>query len=167
MSIAEQMNEILRLSKLQDKKDAETASEIAALKKEISRYSDRDGNAHIELIYLDDNPFNKIDLRICDFGVADNIYVCESDEVMALKDKAKALTDELNVIATASAEMLEDQAKCYERRIKELEAANAKYKSALENIIIWAKGSTCEMCGVKEMTETDAYDIASEALKED
>lgn len=52
-------------------------------------------------------------------------------------------------------------------RMFELKAANAKYKSALENIIIWAKGSTCEMCGVKEMTETDAYDIASEALKED
>jgi len=145
MIIAEQMNEImneiLRLSKLQDKKDAKTASEIAALKKEISRYSDRDGNAHIELIYPDDNPFNKIDLRICDFGVADNIYVCESDEVMALKEKVKAL-----------------------------EAANAKYKSALGHIGSDKEYGECDLdydgkvCNCKGCEDTR---IAREALRED
>lgn len=48
---------------------------------------------------------------------------------------------------------------------KHAQADNKRLVEALEKIVIWAKGSTCEICGEKEMTDTDAYDIAREALK--
>jgi hypothetical protein len=51
---------------------------------------------------------------------------------------------------------------------RQLEKANieiARLREALKDIVIWAEGSTCEICGVKKMTETDAYDYAMKALE--
>ena len=58
-----------------------------------------------------------------------------------------------------------DRVEDLSERLKVMEAENKQLREALENIVIWAKGSTCEICGVKEMVDTDAYDIAREALK--
>ena len=51
------------------------------------------------------------------------------------------------------------------QRIDEMTAENKRLREALEDIVIWAKGSTCEICGIKKMTETDAYDYARKALR--
>lgn len=45
-------------------------------------------------------------------------------------------------------------------------AENTALREALENIVLWAKGSTCEICGEKKMTDTDAYDYAKVALEQ-
>lgn len=53
-------------------------AENERLKREVDRYSNRDGNATIELCKpTDDNPFNSVELTHVNFGVADNIYVVE------------------------------------------------------------------------------------------
>lgn len=82
-----------------------------------------------------------------------------------LKGYNAALREELTV-TVGVLEQVQVERDGLKQRIGELEALSAKYRTALENIIIWAKGSTCEMCGVKEMIDTDAYDIAREAFKE-
>ena len=52
---------------------------------ENKRLSDRDCNAKIELCYNDgNNPFSRESLRVIDVGVADNIYVVESETVKRL-----------------------------------------------------------------------------------
>uniref|UniRef100_A0A6M3LRF6 Uncharacterized protein n=1 Tax=viral metagenome TaxID=1070528 RepID=A0A6M3LRF6_9ZZZZ len=52
------------------------------------------------------------------------------------------------------------------KRLEKAHEEIARLKGVLEDIVIWAKGSTCEICGVKKMTDTDAYDYAQQALKE-
>ena len=50
--------------------------------REIERLINREGNAHIEIIVpTNDDPFRRFDLKVCDFGVADNCYVAECPEV--------------------------------------------------------------------------------------
>ncbi len=59
-------------------------------------------------------------------------------------------------------ETARDLSKRLEKAYEEI----ARLQGALEDIVIWAEGSTCEICGVKKMTDTDAYDYARKALKE-
>lgn len=71
------------------------AKDYEALRAENERLGKRDGNANIELILPEkDDPFNRIDLKIVDFGVSDNCYVVTSEEIETLKAKlseAKAI----------------------------------------------------------------------------
>ncbi len=60
-------------------------------------------------------------------------------------------------------ETVRDLSKRLEKAYEEI----ARLEDALEDIATWAEGSTCEICGVKKMTDTDAYDYARKALKED
>lgn len=60
-------------------------------------------------------------------------------------------------------ETARDLSKRLEKAYEEI----AILRGVLRDIVIWAEGSTCEICGVKKMTDTDAYDYARKALKED
>ncbi len=51
-------------------------------------------------------------------------------------------------------------------RLEKAQEENELLREALRDIVVWAEGSTCEICGVKKMTDTDAYDYARKALKE-
>lgn len=54
--------------------------EIAEIKTEVKRLADRDGKATFQLFRpTTEDPWNKIALRIVDFGVADNTYIVEED----------------------------------------------------------------------------------------
>jgi hypothetical protein len=47
----------------------------------------------------------------------------------------------------------------------ELRAKNERLKQCLFDIKLWCEGATCEICGVKEMKDTDCYDYVMKALK--
>lgn len=58
-------------------------SECEKKDKEIERLSARDCNATIQLVWpREDDPWNKISLKIVDVGVSDNIYVVECQEIV-------------------------------------------------------------------------------------
>jgi len=71
---------------------------------EIERLRMRDGNAAISLLLpTEANPFERDDVYVLDFGVADNCYLVESPEVKKLLDdlaaaytNRTALTDNIN-----------------------------------------------------------------------
>jgi hypothetical protein len=77
----------------------ESDKQLTEAKAEVERYRKRDGNATIELNYKDKSyPFNREDLQIADFGVADNGYVVTSPLVESFierAEKAEAERDEL------------------------------------------------------------------------
>ena len=59
-------------------------------------------------------------------------------------------------------ETARDLSKRLERAYEEI----ARLREVLERIKLWCEGSTCEICGVKKMTDTDAYDYVQKELKE-
>lgn len=80
--------------------------EIEELRAEVKRLADRDGKASISLIVpTAEDPFGRIPLKICDFGVADNCYVTESPEI----EKLKA---ELDEAVKAFLKAIEDEPEC-------------------------------------------------------
>jgi hypothetical protein len=58
-----------------------------------------------------------------------------------------------------------EREKSPQRRLEKANIEIARLREALKDIVLWAEGSTCEICGVKKMTETDAYDYAMKALE--
>ena len=66
---------------------AEQPAKLAAAESEARRYSERDGNAKIELVHPD---CSREQLKIVDFGVADNCYV-----VKRTKQPRKATVEEV------------------------------------------------------------------------
>ena len=66
---------------------------------ENKRLGNRDGNAHIELVLeKDGHPFYRIPLKVVDFGVADNIYVVESDDIQTTFTENTTLRERLNPV---------------------------------------------------------------------
>ncbi len=81
----------------------EALDEIDTLRAEVKRLSNREGTAHIELCYnADGNPFEREDLALLDYGVADNCYVVESklfDGIQATIKDLHARLEAVEVIA--------------------------------------------------------------------
>lgn len=75
----------------------------------------------------------------------------------ALKEKEEEHTEEMRILNELRESLMGDN----ERLKKETE----KLRAALQSIKIWCEGSTCEICGKKEMTDTDCYDYVMKALK--
>ena len=85
-------DEWIRLGNLYAKRSEE--KRLKELKKEIERYSSRDGNANIELCYNDGkNPFAREELKHIDFSVSENSYVVESKMVNSFEARLKPLRE--------------------------------------------------------------------------
>ena len=52
-----------------------------------------------------------------------------------------------------------------EGQVAVLTAENKRLREVLGNIKLWCEGATCEICGIKEMKDTDCYDYVTEALR--
>jgi hypothetical protein len=73
-------------------------SAVDAVQLEVERLDERDGRASIELCFDDGlNPFARETLKILDFGVSDNIYVVESQTVVALRAEVERLREHIRM----------------------------------------------------------------------
>lgn len=70
--------------------------ELSEAKKEIERLSSRDGNSKIQLAFNDGvNPFTREDLKVVDFGVSDNIYVVESQQLSTYREMLEKMCESI------------------------------------------------------------------------
>jgi hypothetical protein len=78
-----------------DSLEAEILSRLNRLdevEKENKRLSDREGNAKVNLIFpTETSPFRQVNLKTVDYGVSDNIYICESQEVEQLSKQVEGI----------------------------------------------------------------------------
>lgn len=75
---------------------------------------------------------------------------------------------------TTIIEILKEKINVYSRNGMEFAIKNGRQaeeivrlREALRDIVIWAEGSTCEICGKKKMTDTDGYGYARNALRKE
>jgi hypothetical protein len=70
--------------------------QIETLTAETQRLGNREGNATIQLcLPASNDPFRKKDCRVIDYGVSDNRYIVESNEVEALTAENKAQAERI------------------------------------------------------------------------
>ena len=74
------------------KEQCDRLNRLDEVEKENKRLSDREGNAKVNLIFpTETSPFRQVNLKIVDYGVSDNIYICESQEVEQLRKQVENL----------------------------------------------------------------------------
>jgi hypothetical protein len=96
---------------------------------------------------------------ICDPSGMVQEIACLKDQQVAFIRRIKELEELWSGVQSMSTCTVEYQNELSQakQRIKELTEAS-------ERIKVWCEGSTCEICGEKEMTDTDCYDIVNSVL---
>ena len=113
----------------------------------------------------------------------DKVCVDTEKEIATLKAEMethyRVIAEKNKQIAALQAEIIHRQ-ECYDdaageshleeqdlrKQVATLQARIKELEGALENIKLWCEGSVCEICGKKEMKDTDCYDYVMQALKE-
>ena len=118
------------------KKCKEHKAENGELRKENERLRKRDDSANIELCFNDGfNPFAREDLKIVDVGVADNVYVVESETVTKLQQELTELKEKYEKNKPICSECQSyPQKKSYEDRISDLKKAVASEGLGVDTI---------------------------------